>query len=118
MLNFAKFVQDAMPEVERVAMELAEHNGVTKHKRPMSEFFQCKLVSYYPDGRIYETSYHSTWAGDMQDVIDDSIKYHWSMNYDSETKVFTFEKHFASKMYRIATYTPYDKDAMEITVSA
>ena len=117
MLNFAQFVQQAMPEVDRVAMEMAEYYGVTKHNRPKSEFFQCKLVSYYPDGRIYDMSCHSTWAGDMQNIIDEGIRYKWKMDYDPETKVFTFEKHFASKMYRIATYTPYDKDALDINVT-
>ena len=116
MLNFTKFVQQAMPEVERVAMEMAEHFGATKKNRPMSEFFQCELISYYPDGRIYETSHHSTWAGDMQDIVDDSKRYRWTMKFDPETKVFTFEKHFSSNMYRIATYTPYDKDALDIAV--
>ena len=114
MLNFAKFVQEAMPEVERVAMEMAAYYGATKH--PLEEYYKCELISYYPDGRIYDTEHHSTWAGDMQDVIDDGRKYHWEMKFDAETKVFTFEKHFPNKMYRVATYTPYDKDKLDITV--
>ena len=116
MINFAEFVRQAMHEVERVATEMAEYYGTSKH--PADEYFQCELISYYANGRIYETSHHTTWAGDMQDVIDDSRRYKWSMDYDPEAKVFKFEKHFASGMYRIAMYTPINKDKIEITVSA
>lgn len=114
MLNFAQFVKQAMPEVERVAMEMAEHYGTSKH--PINEYFKCELVSYYANGRIYETSHHSTWAGDMQDVILNGQQNKWSIDYNPETKVFKFEKHFANGMYRIATYTPYDKDALDMNV--
>ena len=114
MLNFAQFVQQAMPEVERVTMEMAEHYKITK--RPLDEYFRCELVSYYANGRVYETSHHSTWIGDMQDVIMNSKKYKWSIDYNPETKVFRFEKHFANGMYRIATYTPYNKDALDMCV--
>ena len=116
MINFAQFVQQAMPEVERVAMEMADHYGVTKH--PLDEYFRCELVSYYANGRIYEMSNHSTWAGDMQDVVMDGKKNKWSIDYDPETKVFRFEKHFPSGMYRIATYTPYNKEKLDIAVHA
>ena len=114
MLNFAQFVQQAMPEVERIATEMAEHYGKLKH--PHDEYYRCELVSYYANGRIYEMSNHTTWAGDMQDIIMDSEKFKWSIDFNPETKVFRFEKHFSNGMYRIATYTPYNKDALDITV--
>ena len=113
MLNFAQFVQKAMPEVDRVATEMAEYY----HKKPpIDEYFKCELVSYYANGRIYETSRHSTWAGDMQWVVMNARKNKWSIDYNPETKVFKLEKHFANGMYRIATYTPYNKDALDLNV--
>lgn len=116
MINFAQFVQQAMPEIERVASEMAEHYGTLKH--PLEECFQFELVSYYADGRIYETNRSTVWAGTIQDRIIDAKRYHWKIDYDPDTKVFRFEKHFANGMYRIATYTPYNKEKLDIAVTA
>ena len=115
MINFTEFVRQAMPEVERVAQEMADYYGVSKH--PKEECFRCELISYYANGRVYETSHHTTWAGEMHDVIDDGRRYKWTMDYNPKTKVFKFEKHFANGMYRIATYTPFDKERLEMTVT-
>ena len=116
MTNFAKFVQQAMPEVERVANEMAEHFGTLKH--PLDECFKFELISYYADGRIYESHRSTVWAGTIQDRIDEAAKYKWTVSFDPETKVFRFEKHFANGMYRIATYTPYSREKLDIAVTA
>ena len=102
-------------EAERVAMELAEHNN--KLKYPLEAYFRVCVVSYYRNGQIYESNHFSTPFNEMQDVLDDAERYHWSVDYNHETKVFTLEKHFPNGMYRIATYTPFDKDAIEINVT-
>lgn len=114
MINFAQFVNQAMPEVERVATEMAHYYGSQKH--PTNEYFHCEVVSYYQNGKIYERSNHSTWAGDMQYVINDGKRNKWEITYNPENKVFKLEKHFPNGMYRIATYTPYDSSSLNMTV--
>ena len=84
---------------------------------PMEEYFQVAIIGYYEDGRQYDYRYEMKWAGDMQQALNTATKYNWKIKFDDETKVFTLDKHFSSGMYRIATYTPMDKDSLDISVT-
>lgn len=102
-------------EAERVAMEIAEYNN--KLNRPLNAYFRACVVAYYRDGRIYDSEHHSTPVDEMPRLLANAERYGWAIDYDPETKVFKFEKHFPNGMYRIATYTPFDKDAIEVNVT-
>ena len=89
-------------------------NDVWPH--PEEEYFQESVIGYYEDGRQYDYHYGNKWAGDMQHLINQADLYGWKKHFDEETKVFTFEKHFKSGMYRIATYTPRIPEKLDLTV--
>ena len=83
---------------------------------PEEEYFQEAVIGYYEDGRQYDYHYGNKWAGDMQDLINKADKCGWKKSFDEKTKIFTFEKHFSSGMYRIATYTPRIPEKLDLTV--
>lgn len=95
-------------------MDKAQFEKIWGH--PMEEYFSGKIIGYYADGRQYDYRYENKWAGNMQQLLDDATKHHWSIKFDEASKVFTLEKHFPSGMYRIATYTPYDRDKLDLAV--
>ena len=101
-------------EAERVAMEMADYYGALKY--PIDAYFKVVVTSYYADGLIYEVSTHSTPFTEMNDCLEEAERYNWEIRFDEETKVYTLEKHFPNGMYRIATYTPYNKDVIEVKV--
>ncbi len=98
-------------EAERVAVEMAhEYAGGL----PLDLHFRTTVTSYYSNGKVYETNHFSTPVTKMSWAMSECEKHGWSMSYNADEKTFTFEKHFPNGMYRIATYEPYNKDAVEI----
>ena len=116
MRNFAEFLEQARPEIDRLALELKEYYHPNEMKCPANMHFHTVVESFYANGKHYDTNSFNTPITDMQGIIQDALHYRWTISFDKETKVFKFEKHFPNGMYRIATYTPYDKDALDMSV--
>ena len=83
---------------------------------PEEEYFNEAVLGYYEDGTQYDYQYGFVWAGDMQSYIEKAYRYMWKVSFNEETKVITFEKHFKSGMYRIATYTPRFPEKLDLAV--
>ena len=103
-------------EAERVAMEMADHYKTLQY--PIDAYFRTTVIAYYENGKIYDSNHFSTPLHKMKSVLHEAMRNNWNIKYDKEEKTFTFEKHYPSGMYRIATYIPYNKDAIEIDVCA
>lgn len=82
---------------------------------PMEEYFQESVIGYYADGSQYDYRYGVKWAGDMQSLLNKASLYGWQSSFDDSTKVVKIEKHFDNGMYRIATYTPFDAEHLDIS---
>ena len=110
-INMAKFHE----AVNECVDQMVSYYGVERLHND-NEYFVCTLNTYSSDGKLYDRTSHRTHVSDMNDVCSDAEKYKWNIQFNKEEKTFTLEKHFGNGMYRIATYVPIDKDAIEINI--
>lgn len=115
MNDFRKFVNEALPEVERVAMEMADHYQTLRY--PINQYFKVITDMFLPNGTHLNRGCTSFHVSEMNKQMENAERCGWVISFDKKEKVFTLEKTYADGKYCIATYTPYDKKAIDIDVT-
>ena len=116
MKDFHKFVGEALPEVERVAMEMAEHYQTLRY--PLNQYFKATADLFSRNGFQLDRKVDSIHVSEMNKSLADAKRngYH-VFDFNHETKVFTLRKDYIDGKYAIVILAPYDKDAIDIDVT-